>query len=134
MKLQKGKQRGVSLGGLLFWCVLLGGAALVGMKLFPLYSEKMKVDQAMVKVAAMASGSSTKAELAKAMMRQFEVSDVNRWTDVQFAALLKAGPTGVGRQRAMALDYELRNPFFGDLDILLKYHNVVPLPPGDGAE
>ena len=131
MKFQKAKQRGVSLGGLLFWCVMLGGAALVGMKVFPLYSEKMKVDQAMVNVGGSASGSSTKAELAKAMMRQFEVSDVNRWTDSQFAALLKAGPTGVGRQRAMALDYDLRTPFFGDLDIVLKYHKVVPLPPGD---
>jgi len=131
MKFQKAKQRGVSLGGLLFWCVVLGGAALVGMKVFPLYSEKMKVDQAMVAVAAGASSASTKADLAKAMMRQFEVSDVNRWSDSLFAALLKAGPTGVGRQRAMALDYELRTPFFGDLDILLKYHKVVPLPPGD---
>jgi hypothetical protein len=34
----------------------------------------------------------------------------------------------------MALDYESRAPFFGDFDIVLKYHKVVPLPPADTAE
>ena len=84
------KQAGVSLSGLLFWCVLLGALALMGMRLFPLYNEKMKVDLALETVMKNPeAGRQTKADLVKAVMKQFEVSDIDRWSTIEFTRLLQ---------------------------------------------
>ena len=86
------------MSGLLFWCVLLGGAALIGMKLFPLYNEKMKVDFAFEEVLRETNvGNWTKADLVKAMMKQFEVSDVDRWSTPEFTKLLQVVPSPGGK-------------------------------------
>jgi len=122
-------QLGVSLTGLIFWCALLGGAALVAMKLFPLYNEKMKVDFAMEKVAGdPEAGNWTKPDLAKAIMKQFEVSDVDRWTMAEFSKLLEVERAS-DTKRVMSLSYEIRGPLFGDLDIVLNYDRALELPP-----
>lgn len=121
-------QLGVSLSGLLFWAVLLGFSALVGMKLFPLYSEKMQVDRALQNAAGSATPATTKAELVKGILRQFEVSDVDRWDDAAFYRLLQVGKVANTTKRAMSLEYEIRGPFFGDLDVVLKYKRIEPLP------
>lgn len=127
-------QRGVSLSGLLFWCVLLGGAALIGMKLFPLYNEKMKVDFAFEEVLRETNvGNWTKADLVKAMMKQFEVSDVDRWSTPEFTKLLQVVPSPGGKSRTMSLNYEIRGPLCCDLDVVLNYGKEVELPKG-GSE
>ena len=122
------KQRGVSLSGLLFWSVLFGFAALVAMKLFPLFSENMQVDNALKTAAAQATSTTGKAELVKGILRQFEVGDVDRWDDAEFFRLLKVTKTPNSNNRVMSLEYELRGPFFGELDIVLKYKRFEPLP------
>lgn len=127
-------QGGVSLSGLLFWCVLIGIVALIGMKLFPLYNEKMKVDFAFEEVMREANvGNWTKADLVKAMMRQFEVSDVDRWTTPEFSKLLQVAPKPGGGGRTMSLYYEIRGPLCCDLDVVLNYGKEIDLPKG-GAE
>jgi hypothetical protein len=123
-------QRGVSLSGLIFWCALLGGAALIAMKLFPLYNEKMKVDFALEKVAGdPEAGNWTKQDLVRAVMKQFEVSDVDRWTLIEFSKLLDVQRTTTGG-RLMSLSYEIRGPLFGQLDIVLNYERSLELQKG----
>jgi hypothetical protein len=122
-------QLGVSLSGLLFWSVLIGGAALVGMKLFPLYNEKMKVDLALEKVATDPQVADwSKAEIVKAVMRQFEVSDVDRWSEVEFNREIVVERNSEGRR--MALFYEIRGPLCCDLDVVLNYDREFQLPRG----
>lgn len=121
-------QRGLSLSGLLFWCVLLGTLALIGMKLFPLYNEKMKVDFALDRVAGdPAAGTQTKQDLVKGVMKQFEISDVDRWTTPEFARLLQVQKDPETDGRIMSLDYEIRGPLCCNLDVVLNYHKAVPL-------
>lgn len=125
------RQRGVSLSGLIFWCVLLGGAALVAMKLFPLYNEKMKVDFAIEEVMREPNiGNWTKADIVKAIMKQFEVSDVDRWSTSEFSKLLLVTPATDGGGRSMSLYYEIRGPLCCDLDVVLNYGKDVELPKG----
>ena len=83
-------QRGITLSGLIYSCIIIGFIAVVVMKLFPLYNEKMKVDFALEKVAGSPeSGGRSKMDLVKAVMRQFEVSDVDRWRVKEFSKLLQ---------------------------------------------
>ena len=131
MSTPRNRQFGVTLSGLLFACVLFGVIALLGMRLFPLYNEKMKVDLGLEKVAKdAASGGQSKTDLVRAVMKQFEVSDVDRWSTVEFTKLLKVEKKRNSENRIMSLDYEIRNELCCNLDIVLKYHNAHELSSG----
>jgi len=130
----KHTQVGVALSGLIFWCVLIGSAAVTGMRLFPIYNEKIKVDMAMTRVGELATADSTKADLVTALLKQFEVSDIDRWSDQEFAKLLKVGRLSETQPRVMSLTYEIRAPFFGALDLVMVYRKSVPLPKSRMAE
>ncbi len=69
----------------------------------------------------------TKLQLAKSVGRQFEVSDVDRWTVPEFAKLLKVQKVKGSKDKTMSLAYEIRGPFFGDFDIVMKYENTLKL-------
>ena len=119
-------QRGITLSGLIYSCIIIGFIALVAMKLFPLYNEKTKVDFAMEKVAGTpGSASISKNELVKSIMKQFEISDVDRWKTPEFAKLLSVKKHKKGKN--MTLKYEIRGPLFGELDVVLKYENQLEL-------
>ncbi len=126
------RQRGMSLGELLFFCVLLGGAAMTGLRLFPLYNEKMKVDLAIDKIAQdPEAGNRTKAQIVDTIMRNFEVSDVDRWNGQEFSRLLEIERATAGKGRVLRLQYDIRNSFCCDLDVVLNYHREVELPRGN---
>jgi hypothetical protein len=98
------------------------------MKLFPLYNEKTKVDLALEKVASQAGAERmSKTKLMKLIKRQFEVSDVDRWRMSEFAKLLDVKAKKDGSGKTMSLNYEIRGPFFGELDVVLKYSNTLEL-------
>ena len=129
----KRTQRGITLSGLIYSCIIIGFIALVAMKLFPLYNEKMKVDFALEKVATTpGSGNQSKMELVKHIMRQFEVSDVDRWGTQEFAKMLQVKKEKGNKNKTMSLDYEIRGPLFGELDVVLKYSNAMELDSSGG--
>jgi Domain of unknown function (DUF4845) len=121
-------QRGITLSGMIYACIILGIIAVTGMRLYPLYYEKFQVDLALEKVAGQRESSRmTKMEIVKLIMRQFEVSDVDRWRLQEFAKILKIQKPKSGKSKIMSLSYEIRKPFFGELDIVLKYHKSLKL-------
>ncbi|MGD9602130.1 MAG: DUF4845 domain-containing protein [Gammaproteobacteria bacterium] len=125
------RQQGITLTGLIFAAVLVGGAAVLAMRLFPLYNEKMKIDLALDKVASdPAIGDQTKTGIVTAVMKQFEVSDVDRWSTVEFTRLLDVSRDPETKHRVMSLEYEIRNELCCDLDIVLNYFWSRELPDG----
>jgi hypothetical protein len=122
------QQQGITLSGLIFGCILLGILALTGMKLFPLYNEKMKVDFAMENVAGTAgSARLSKTEVVRAILKQFEVSDVDRFDRHNLGKILKVDKKKGSTVKIVSIAYEIRGEFFGDLDLILKYNNAVEL-------
>ena len=119
---------GVSLSGLIYSCIIIGIVALVGIKLVPLYIEKFKVDLALEKVAGQReSARMTKVDLVKLIMRQFEVSEVRRWRMNEFLKILKIKKLKQGKGKMLILEYEIRGPFFDELDVVLKYKRSLKL-------
>lgn len=124
----KRTQLGITLSGLIYSCIIIGFIAVTAMKLFPLYNEKMKVDFALEKVAGTSGVSEqSKMDIVKNVMRQFEVSDVDRWGTQEFAKLLQVKKDPKSKDKVMSLDYEIRGPLFGELDVVLKYSNALML-------
>ena len=65
------RQRGVSLLGLLLWAIVIGGLALVALRVLPTLNEYMTIQKAVDKVAA--EGLSTVPEIRAAFERQKEI-------------------------------------------------------------
>ena len=124
----KTSRGGVSLSGLIYSSIIFGIIAVTGMKLFPLYNEKFKVDLALEKVAGQKeSARMSKTDLVKLIQRQFEVSEVRRWSRNEFTKLLQVKKLKNGRGKQMSLEYEIRGPFFAELDIILNYEKSLIL-------
>jgi len=122
------RQRGITLSGLIYVCIIVAGILVTFMKLFPLYNEKTKVDLALEKVASQSEAERlSKAQIVKLIGRQFEVSDVDRWRMADFAKILQVKKDKKGKGKTMSLAYEIRGPFFGELDVVLKYNKVLKL-------
>lgn len=120
-------QRGMTLTGLIMGCIALGGAALVGMKLWPVYNEKMKVDMAMDKLAGAPEGARmTTRGMAKLLQKQFDVNDVDSIDERRLPKLLKVERLK-GKGKEVTLAYEIRSEFFSNLDIVMNYNKSVQL-------
>lgn len=125
-----GKQRGITLSGLIFGCVVLGTVALVLMKLWPLYNEKLKVDQAMEKLAANPEAARmSKTAMVNAIMRQFDVNDVDSFDTKRLTKTLQVGRKKGTKTKVVSMKYEIRGPLFGDLDVILKYNKAIEFAP-----
>ena len=129
------RQQGITLSGLIFACVLLGAIAVIGMKLFPLYNEKFKVDNAIENVVAQPNaGTMTKADVVRALMRNFDVSDVDRFDMAGLSKVLTVENLKEGGGKSLKMQYEIRGPLFGQLDVVLKYDKSVALTAGAPSE
>ena len=121
-------QAGVSLSGLIYTCIILVSLAVVGMKLFPLYNERTKVNFSLEKVASQPeSAKMSKTQIVKLIGRQFEVFEVRRWSTTEFKKILKIEKSKGSASKVMKLKYEIRGPLFGELDVVLKYDRTLKL-------
>ena len=64
-------QRGVTLFGLLFWAIIIGFFALVGLRVLPTVNEYFTIKRAVEKIAA--SGASTVPEIRSAFEKQVQI-------------------------------------------------------------
>jgi hypothetical protein len=64
-------QRGVTLFGLLFWAIIIGFFALVGLRVLPTMNEYFTIKRAVEKIAA--SGATTVPEIRGAFEKQIQI-------------------------------------------------------------
>ena len=125
------RQRGLSIWELLFYSVLIGIAALVVIKVFPLYMEKFKVVKAM-KTIAEASDIRNLGEpdIKDRLLRHFEIEDVDRFsTHDDLKKVFKVAKNKDNPNRSMSMVYEIRAPFVADLDLVLKVNKQMEIGP-----
>jgi DMSO reductase anchor subunit len=121
-------QRGLTFIGFFVACVLVGFVALVVMKLFPLYNESFKVRAALKAIASQPEiAQKTAYEIRTLVMRNFAVSDVDRFTDATLKNALSVKRDPSGKQRLVRMAYEARAPLFGNLDAVLKIDESITI-------
>ncbi len=109
---------------------MLGAAALLVMKLWPVYNEKIKVDQALDKLQANPEGfRMTKTDMVKAILRQFDVNDVDSFDTQRLLKVLQVGRKKDSPNKVAIMAYEIRAPLFSNLDIVMNYRKMVEFPP-----
>lgn len=128
------RQRGISFFGLIIMLAILAFFVLFGMRLYPLYYESFQVSSGMKAVASLPDISRMNArEVQRDLERNFEVNDLNRFTDNNLGQFFKVTRIKNSTERLMTMTYEDRRPLFGNLDVVLKYNKSIKIP-GDTKE
>ncbi|MCG3202468.1 MAG: hypothetical protein NFCOHLIN_02351 [Gammaproteobacteria bacterium] len=124
------RQRGLSLWELLFYGVLIGVSALVVIKLLPLYMEKFKVEKAMQSIATQPDiRTLEESDMKNRLLRHFEIEDVDKFSrqeDLKKIFTVTKNKDNEGR--TMSMKYEIRAPFLGALDVVLKVDKQIAIP------
>ena len=125
----KHKQSGLSLVGFLVVLALVGFAAYIGMKLFPMYQEYYAVQSAMKGLAN---------EPGVADMDPAKVQDLFfRRLDINYSESVK--PQNVKFERMeggwkMRVNYEVRRPLVGNLDVVGRFDSTQELTRRGGGD
>ena len=126
----KTSQLGITFIGFLLAAMLVVGAAVVAMKLYPLYYEKFQLIQSLESVSTSATADWTMTDVKRALLKNFEVQDIRDndlgQNSVGNTLTIEKDDSGNGRQ--LTMDYEMRREFLGELDVVMKFHHSVPLP------
>ncbi|HTT08279.1 MAG TPA: DUF4845 domain-containing protein [Gammaproteobacteria bacterium] len=121
-------QQGLTFIGFLIVAIMVGFFAFVALRLFPIYSEKFAVIQSMKSVANLPNiGAASPTQIQNDLMKNFVIQGI----DEKFINTLKDELTidkDEDGNRTMTLEYEIRNNFYGELDLALNFSYTVILP------
>lgn len=129
MKQMRNKQYGI---GFLGWCSILAILAfflLIGLRIFPLYNEKLTVISSMKSVANKpnAAEMSTK-EVRKFFLRNMQISsNTVRFTDSSVKKLVKVITDKKTKKKYIHVAYEGRNKFIKDIEFLIVFDHQIEL-------
>jgi Tfp pilus assembly major pilin PilA len=108
------RQRGLTLFGLMFWAIVVGAIAYVGLRVFPTVNEYLTIKRTIEKVAA--SSPATVAEVRAAFERQ---------KDIEYSISSISGKdlevTKENEKIVIAFAYDKEIPLYGSVYLLIKY-------------
>ena len=126
--LNRKKQSGITFIGFLMACSLVIFFAYLGMRLWPILNEKMKVDQAMENLASREDVATLNRNgLGKYMLRHFEVEDVDQFEKMaDLKDIFTVQKIKGKKKRLMQMAYEIRRPVIGEkMDVIYKYNKSI---------
>lgn len=109
----RGRQRGVSLMGLLVICVILIIGALIGLKVGPAYLEFMQIKKTVTAVAL--EGGGTVADIKRAYDRRAQVDDISSVTADDLDI------TKEGSDVVIGFAYSKKVPLFGQVSLVFDF-------------
>lgn len=122
-------QQGLALGELLTWCIIIGVAALGIMRVFPIYNQKLKVDTTIKNVVGNPEvNQKNSSEIAKALLRNFSVQDVDQFNMQNIKDVLTVEKIDGEKERLLTFDYEIRGPLFGRFNLVYHYRKEAVIP------
>ncbi|MFZ0254640.1 MAG: DUF4845 domain-containing protein [Gammaproteobacteria bacterium] len=114
------RQQGITAIGLILWLIVLGGGALLTLRLFPIYMESFKIDTAMQSVVEdPALEEKSNREIVEALLRRFDIDDVQRIDSRNYKNHVK-----IEKKRgkvAIMVTYRAEAPLFGNLRLVADF-------------
>lgn len=108
------RQRGVTLFGLMFWAIVVGTVAYIGLRVFPTVNEYLTIQRTVDKVAA--SSPATVAEARAAFDRQ---------KDIEYSISSIGGKdlevTKENEKVVLKFAYDKEIPLYGPVFLVIKY-------------
>jgi hypothetical protein len=110
----RGRQRGVTLFGLLFWAIVIGFLAYIVLRVFPSVNEYLTIQRAINKIAASEPGTVPEARAA-----------FDRQKDVEYSISSISGQdldiTKENERVVISFAYDKEIPLYGPVFLLIKY-------------
>lgn len=124
------RQHGLTIQGLLIALVIIGVVIFVGLRLFPLYSEKFRVDGILESIAYGGSDAENlnSTQIYKRFLRNANIEGITRFdkTNIKNYLILNK-PKRKNDPKTITMSYELRGPMVRDLDVVLIYNRTLEL-------
>lgn len=120
-------QKGIGFLGLVFMFVVIGTLGTIFMKVYPLYTNEMKLKRAVTEV-------SKKPEVL--VSRNAMTTALQRWWDVDDIEFLTVGDIKInssGKGRTLSYDYYARADLFTDISLIIHFKNDIPVPGAQGG-
>ena len=112
-------QKGASIWLILLMVIVLGFAAVFGLKLIPIYIESFKIDKAMEGALAEDSANRTAKEIKDALIRRLDIDDVRRIQDRNYRDYVTI--TKKGNRVTLEVAYDAVERLFGNLYVVAKF-------------
>ena len=116
-------QRGMSIIMAIFLVAMVAILGLTGLKLFPIYMESFKIDQALKGVIADSIESKSSHEIKQSLVRRFDIDDVRRITEHDFKDYVTI--TKKGDNVGIGVSYRAETSLFGNLSIAADFEKYV---------
>ena len=129
------KQRGITFIGLVFVFGIIVWVVLFGLRLFPLYNEKMQVVSAMKSVSSRpdAAKLSTK-DIQKYFLRNVQINGVERFNSGNIKDFLKVNKAKKGRAKTIHVQFEATNKLYQDIELLMRFDQEMEIRGANGGE
>ncbi len=128
MRQMRNKQYGIGFQG---WTLILGTMAcflLFGLRVFPLYNEKLTVISNMEAIAARPNADKMSVkDIRKYFLRNMEIANTTRFTDQSVKKLATVSMDKKTKKRYLRVAFEARNNLAKDLNVLLVFDHKVQL-------
>ncbi len=123
MQLRK-SQRGMTAIGWIFVLVLIGFAALIAMKLFPVYMESFKIDSALEGLVHESEiAKKTPQEIRLLFIRRMNIEDVNRFNDHNIRNFMTIKKEN--GKTTITLQYQAKAALFSNLSVIADWNKQV---------
>lgn len=116
-------QEGASLWLVLLFVIVLGFAAVFGLKLIPVYLEWWKVQRAVEGAMQAGVESASRREIKAAIIRRLNIDEVRRITEVTFDEFMTIDKRG--NRVTVEINYDRVEPLFGNLSILAHFEKSI---------
>jgi len=111
--MNKQKQQGVTLSGLLVVCVVLITVAIIGFKLFPAYNEYLKVKRTITAIAKDPEANRSVGEAKAAFARRTAIDDIKAIQDLDV--------TKTSNGVAIAANWSVKVPLFYNVSACMDF-------------
>lgn len=123
------KQRGMTFLGFLIVMGVIALIVFLALRLYPIYYEKYQVVNAL-KGAANQPNSATmpKAEIRRLFLRNLTATtNIDRFNKQNITKFLKVESAKKKEPRKLVLAYEIRSPFFQEIELVMNFNEVAPV-------
>lgn len=122
MKRHNEKQKGLTFLSTLLLLIVIGFFAYLAIKLIPIYLEYFNVSSSLNSLASEESQGLGVGELRDRFMKRLQINDVKH-VDRRNVKITRDGPAHV-----VAVKYEVREQFYGNLYLLVIFDDSVTIP------
>lgn len=133
----RSKQKGLTLGGLIFVLSFIACLVTFAVRAFPLYNEKMQVVSAMNSVVSQpdSAGMSERELRTKFLSNMYATTNIRRFEETNIKDYMSVEkPKSAGDPKVVHLAYEARNKLVADLQLVLVVDMEFPVRGNEGAE